>query len=651
MSIQKTLGGDRLGSGKKLKVQMHNYERSTHDLGYIWRSSMSCGTLVPFMSVLGLPGDTFDIDLNADCKTLPTVGPMFGSFKMQLDVFKCDIRLYQALLHNNQLGIGMDMSKIKLPNLIINGRNLDTNKPIENQQINQSSIFAYLGIRGLGTSSVGETVQRTYNAVPYLAYWDIYKNYYANKQEEIGAVIHATSSNPWNWSNLYIKRNGLVFFQATPTTGMPWGVTVLNGDEVVILADVGSQDEGKNITFAIDGGYHTPFEMFSEIISPANSPYVTYRSLTPDFDSLDLNGFDFVNPYKDEEKVSIQNFSLENIDKMRTNLLAQAITSPYQVQSTAISPYGLPMKKSLSNDQPVSQYSQEGLGLKTYQSDIFNNWLSTEWIDGDNGISSITAISTTDDYFTLDTLNLSQKVYNMLNRIAVSGGTYNDWMEAVYGTKPYNMSETPIYMGGLSKEVVFNEVVSTSTTEEFPLGTLGGKGGMAKKHKGGRVSIKCNEPCYIIGIVSLTPRVDYSQGNAWDVHLKTMDDLHKPALDEIGFQDLLTEQMAFWESIDDQKFSAGKQPAWLNYMTNFNKCYGNFADPNKEMFMTLNRRYEWETNEDGNPRIKDLTTYIDPSKYNYMFAQTSLDSQNFWVQIATDITARRKMSSKLMPNL
>ena len=91
----------------------------------------------------------------------------------------------------------------------------------------------------------------------------------------------------------------------------------------------------------------------------------------------------------------------------------------------------------------------------------------------------------------------------------------------------------------------------------------------------------------------------------------------------------------------------GKQPAWLNYMTDFNRVYGNFADPDNEMFMTLNRRYEM----DENYRIADLTTYIDPSKFNYIFAQTELDAQNFWVQIACDITARRKMSAKVIPNL
>ena len=101
----------------------------------------------------------------------------------------------------------------------------------------------------------------------------------------------------------------------------------------------------------------------------------------------------------------------------------------------------------------------------------------------------------------------------------------------------------------------------------------------------------------------------------------------------------------YWDGRIERK-SAGKQPAWINYMTSYNRSYGHFADEKAEMFMTLNRRYDIDNNG-----IKDLTTYIDPSKYNYLFAKTDRSSQNFWVQIAMDITARRKMSDKVMPNL
>ena len=48
-----------------------------------------------------------------------------------------------------------------------------------------------MNIRGLGQPRAGVVeIVRNFNAIPFLAYWDIYKNYYANKQEEIGVVIH-----------------------------------------------------------------------------------------------------------------------------------------------------------------------------------------------------------------------------------------------------------------------------------------------------------------------------------------------------------------------------------------------------------------------------------------------------------------------------
>ena len=167
------------------------------------------------------------------------------------------------------------------------------------------------------------------------------------------------------------------------------------------------------------------------------------------------------------------------------------------------------------------------------------------------------------------------------------------------------------------------------------------------------------EPSYIIGIVSITPRIDYSQGTKWDRNLKTMNDLHKPALDAIGFQDLITSKMAWWDNYvytgtaGIEKFSAGKQPAWIDYMSNYNRTHGNFASGKSEEFMVLNRSYEIDKQNIALKQsvIKDLTTYIDPTKFNYIFADQSLDAMNFWVQIGVDWKARRMMSAKVIPNL
>ena len=68
----------------------------------------------------------------------------------------------------------------------------------------------------------------------------------------------------------------------------------------------------------------------------------------------------------------------------------------------------------------------------------------------------------------------------------------------------WDKSEIPMYMGGMSQEIVFQEVISNSATANEPLGTLAGKGVTAKdSKKGGRLKIRVTEPSYIIGICSL----------------------------------------------------------------------------------------------------------------------------------------------------
>ena len=93
--------------------------------------------------------------------------------------------------------------------------------------------------------------------------------------------------------------------------------------------------------------------------------------------------------------------------------------------------------------------------------------------------------------------------------------------------------------------------------------------------------------------------------------------------------------------------AAGKTVAWIDYMTNYNRTFGDFAAGEALDFMVLNRRYEIGDNN----TIKHLTTYIDPQKYIEIFAGTSIDSQNFWVQTVVQATRRGNYSAKQIPFL
>lgn len=647
--MKKQIGKNTIGGGGKMSVKLKSYERSTHNKSYIWRSTMAPGTLVPFMKEVALRGDTWDINLEASVLTHPTIGPLFGSFKLQLDVFTCDIRLYQGKLHNNTLNTGLAMNTIKLPNLYMQADPLNWTKNVDTQQINPSCIFKYLGISGIGNRSDGGSPNRYFNAVPFLAYWDIVKNYYANKQETNGAVIHNTDIvKSVTAINVRVNATDNNLTQEPEQTDIKLIAPVL----IRVAYTAGNPPDLSTILITM-GTRQIPLNtMFSTIVNNSGANNWELTDMYPEYNQKRIQAWSYAIPEMNT-KPQILKFPLVNLDTMREDILtATKVATPFLINSASIAPYGQPLKKEGNVWSKTT--SQEGLALKTYQSDVLQNWIKTEWISGANSINDITKISTAGGSFTIDDLTLKRKIYNMLNAVAVSGGSYDDWMDVNYEEAVKGKTEIPEYQGGLSKEIVFQEVVSNSASAiegEQPLGTLAGRGVLGKKHKGGYVRVKPTEICYLMGIVSITPRIDYSQGNDWDVNLTSMDDFHKPALDGIGFQDLITEQMAYWDTdLNGQGVatyrSAGKQPAWINYMTSYNRTYGNFAIENDQMFMTLNRRYQ------PNPttkRINDLTTYIDPQLYNHIFAYTKRDAQNFWVQLGVNIEVRRLMSAKIMP--
>lgn len=681
--MKKTLGGDRIRSESKMEVYLPNFGRSSHNIGKIIRTSQACGTIVPYWCQIGLDGTTFYIDITTKVKTLPTTGPVFGSFKHQIDVFVIPIRLYIAALHNNALGVGLNMSKVLLPyfqamSATTSIYERDTNRG----QVNPSSLLAYLGIKGLGRSEVNQHLRR-FPAIFNLAYWDIFKNYYANKQEENAYVItgidHIWKSisigDGYVWDRVWTD-NMAVTYEVTPTTEKPQYIKLEFEENI-------SPEEVNEIQFLTNNPYTPTVE--SNGITKLGDSFVFERTdpsapglKEPEYPRKATNIYMYkINKkikfaYKistsaeqlitmpDNQKIKLTSFPLKNIDDQRAAILAAPSTSAYEVDinrmpyAAVITPIELPSyDRKTTYFSSSAWYSQAGLAVKTYLSDRFNNWLNTEWIDGTTGgINAITAVDVTDGKLTMDALILQKKIFNMLNRVAITDGTYQAWREATYGIRSATLPESPIFCGGMQSEIAFDEIVSNAATDDEPLGTLAGRG-IATMYKSGRgLKIKCTEPSMIMALGSITPRVDYSQGNKWWTRLESMDDFHKPTLDAIGFQELITEEAAAWstEVTDDYECkyqSLGKQPSWIEYTTDVNETYGEFAAGMPLAFMCLNRVYE----EGENGTIRNSSTYIDPTIYNNIFAESRLSSQNFWVQVAFDVTARRVMSAKQIPNL
>ena len=671
-----SIGKNTLGGGKKMNVRLNNYNRSTHDLSSICRTSMAPGTLVPTLKHLVLPGDTFPIQTRCHTLTHPTIGPLFGSFKQQNDFFFCPIRLYNAMLHNNALNIGLDMKKVKFPYVRLltskwEESYLEGSADTLKKQVHPSSLPAYLGYKALSDQN-SESDRGKIQVLPILMYFDIFKNYYANKQEDsfyqivAGGDYQYTTNNGGAGKTLYfnvqskVKEKWAEIFkiESNPphlSYSVPAGAEYYVGFSLTSDSNINENNtyiyigdmnfDGRR--YGIIEGYLSDL-LNNGVITRSTPKTTNTKGYVINVTKAIEGNYKFLTLKKAQAKDEHSGYAkipLTEIDDMRESILA-AGKNAYEANSsfinnifkTFINPEPLNVTR---NQYPACAKPLVGLVLKTYQSDINTNWVNTEWIDGETGINAITAIDTSSGSFTLDTLNLAKKVYTMLNRIAVSDGSYNAWIQTVYTSGGLNHIETPLYLGGSSLEIEFQEVINNSGTEEQPLGTLAGRG-ISTNHKGGNIIFKADEPGYIFCITSITPRVDYFQGNDWDLYLESMDDLHKPQLDGIGFQDRLYKHLNASANTANLEKSIGKQPAWIEYMTNVNKTYGNFALIENEGWMCLNRIFG---------EIDTYTTYIFPHLYNNIFADTDITAQNFWVQIGFNTKPRRVMSAKVIPNI
>lgn len=656
MSITRTLGKNTLGDNNKMKVAMRDYDMSTHDISTVFRSSIGVGMLVPFCKILCQKGDIIDLDLINKTLSQPTLGPLFGSFKLQHFLFFGGFRLYNSWLHNNRTGIGMKMSDIKLPMMIANTTGATTEAYTN---ISPSALYRYLGwskSRRTGTEATGGVFK---NGVPLLLYLDIFKNYFANTQENNFYMLKGAGSVTLNISDSYQSSDDGYYKIGTDQYSVHF--TKITTIETSIKTN-DYQRFWDSITVKVmlgNGGFQTT--ELGKLTTNALTKKITLNAVPAEPYATILQFFT-TKATASFVKTELGQYNLQVLDQIRDVILHTKGNETLKLiqQNVEEKAGGSVELGNFINDLKNSQSNKlGGMLLKTYDSDIFNNWIKKEWIEGAGSITDRTTIDVSDGQLTMDMLNLQQKVYNMLNRIAVSGGTYKDWLETVYTAGKYlERPETPVFIGGMTQYIEFDEVISKSATETAygsqPLGDIAAIGRGGKPTNSGHVHYQCEEPGYIMGLIAITPMIDYSQGNDFDLNLQTIDDIHKPALDGIGYQDLIQEQMVGETSVytggsginNLKHLSANKTLAWIDYMTNYNRTFGDFAAGEALDFMVLNRRYDVKNNQ-----ITDLTTYIDPQKYIEIFADTSIDSQNFWVQTVVNVTRRGNYSAKQIPFL
>ena len=163
-----------------------------HDRSHYLRTSMAPGLGYPIYCREALPGDQIQLEFKHLMNTQAILSPLYGSYRLQICVFFAGTSLYIPRLWRNgfMTAESRGILDVSYPIYYLSATN-----PIT--RVHESSLPAYLGLGvGYGRCASGATVKGTYvNLIPYLFYYDIFRHYYANRQEDTFPVMTS------NWPN------------------------------------------------------------------------------------------------------------------------------------------------------------------------------------------------------------------------------------------------------------------------------------------------------------------------------------------------------------------------------------------------------------------------------------------------------------------
>lgn len=562
--------------GKYFLTDQARNNRSNFNAGYKNRFTMDFGYLIP-AGLWDIPSNShFELDMQAVLSSNPTLAPVLGTMKFRAEAYYIEKAAYVDLLRNNDK-VPLDRN-VPWPTF-------DGNSPRSHSGTffsPQSGIFEFLQMYPAGwcnTMFQGDAQTDAIpplNAIPLIMYYDIYRNYYCNPQDD----------------NIPIRTRSFV-----PTN------------------DITIQD-----TFVTRENLDTFVRLCR--ISPT-LVVQHYRSL--------LGG----------------NFPF-------TNNSTGIVRWPNELDHETYRHFGL-MRRTLNNDFFTSFMSNENVELmSTYSSNIF--------VDGGQ--------------FNIMQIVQANRDWRFATRSLLWGTDWKDYNKIHYGVDlkiPYGK---PQFLGALVNNVTFQDVISQTQTgaQDAPATNntnLGSRAGLAygalKNHKGKFVEFNSRDECYVMVLISIVPDVDYYQGidpmyfktnlaHSWAVEYNSlgMQDFHRGWASVI----LSRQNESSSQSWASYNTSLWKVPIWFEYMAKYNQLHGQFTQDFQNRFWTFSRPFtaledlfnEAFVEPESDDIYNNLSTYVLPEMYNYIFANT-LGEDNFQVQVRFDARLNNMLDKNVIAYL
>lgn len=229
-----------------------------------------------------------------------------------------------------------------------------------------------------------------------------------------------------------------------------------------------------------------------------------------------------------------------------------------------------------------------------------------------------------------------------LETMARTDGSYAEFGLAFFGqVSKVAHSYKPTYIGGTYQNITFGEVLQNSeSTQDSPLGAFAGRGAMHSKANIG--TCYCDDYGYIMILASIVPDTYYSQGLEKKWTRQVQEDEFLPDRAKLGMQAILNEELVFSGTLQDDK----DVWAWQNRLDELryeaNTISGKIADSSNNSFYPYTQARKFQSL----PGYSQNFAIMNDVRKDYL---ASVEESAYIMQCAIGVRAVRPLPYKAIP--
>ena len=225
---------------------------------------------------------------------------------------------------------------------------------------------------------------------------------------------------------------------------------------------------------------------------------------------------------------------------------------------------------------------------------------------------------------------------------------FGDSIQGHFNVNPrYDDYLYPEFIGGVTQDVDTYQVNQTVPTDSSPLGAYAGQA-ICKGRVPRSISKFCDEPGYIIGLLSLVPRPVYSQLLPKHYLRHETLDYHFPEFNNISYQPVTYKEVSPWLTYNENKEMLdnvfGYQRPWYDLISSVDEAHGQFLSSLNGFI--LRREFI------SSPQLSSRFLTVHPEDLNDIFSTQMTDSNDVILgQLYFDVKKKTTISKFGIPSL